>query len=174
MKPPWHTHDHRKHRDFFGSVHEHHLGSNFQHDLLMPNYSSFGAFRQEKHYTVKMNVVPLQSQKLLPKKIFFVKNGHFLVFALWSPNRWPLVESEHIPERKSVKRVIECAFPRRCSSSGFRVMCQFVEKCWKRQNLTFGDLWWPDLKNIAAVSWWFLALFRMPVTACRYMAQEPI
>ena len=29
-------------------------------------------------------------------------------------------------------------------------MCRFVEKCWKRQNLTFGDLWlpdfWPDLK----------------------------
>ena len=30
-------------------------------------------------------------------------------------------------------------------------MRQFVEKCWNRPNLTFGDLWWadlwPDLKN---------------------------
>ena len=30
-------------------------------------------------------------------------------------------------------------------------MCQFVEKCWNRRNLTFDDLWWPDpwpdLKN---------------------------
>ena len=24
-------------------------------------------------------------------------------------------------------------------------MRQFVEKCWNRPNLTFGDLWWPDL-----------------------------
>ena len=24
-------------------------------------------------------------------------------------------------------------------------MRQFVEECWNRPNLTFGDLWWPDL-----------------------------
>ena len=24
-------------------------------------------------------------------------------------------------------------------------MYRFVEKCWKCKNLTFGDLWWPDL-----------------------------
>ena len=24
-------------------------------------------------------------------------------------------------------------------------MCRLVEKCWKRPNLTFGDLWWSDL-----------------------------
>ena len=24
-------------------------------------------------------------------------------------------------------------------------MRQFVEKCWNEPNLTFGDLWWPDL-----------------------------
>ena len=41
--------------------------------------------------------------------------------------------------QKSVRRAIECAFLGRCSSSGSRVMCRCVEKCWKRQN----DLWWP-------------------------------
>ena len=45
---------------------------------------------------------------------------------------------------KSVKRAIECTFLGRSSSSGSRVMFRFVEQCWKRQNLTFGDLWWPD------------------------------
>ena len=44
-------------------------------------------------------------------------------------------------------------------------MCRFVEKCWKRQNLTFGDLWWsglwPDLKMTEAVPSWFLTFFRM-------------
>ena len=54
--------------------------------------------------------------------------------------------------RKSVKRAsYRMRFWGRCSSSGSRVMWRFVEKCWKRQNLTFGDLWWsdlwPDLKN---------------------------
>ena len=46
---------------------------------------------------------------------------------------------------------MECALPGRSSSSDSRVMCWFVENCWKRQNLIFGDLWspdlWPDLKN---------------------------
>ena len=48
-------------------------------------------------------------------------------------------------QRKSVKRAIECVFLRRSSSSGSRVMCRFIENCWKRRNLAFGDLWWPDL-----------------------------
>ena len=47
--------------------------------------------------------------------------------------------------RKSVKRAIKWAYPGPCSSSGPPVMCRFVEKCLKRQKLTFRDLWWPDL-----------------------------
>ena len=47
-------------------------------------------------------------------------------------------------EKKS-KRGIEGALAQHCSYSSSRVMRQFVEKCWNRPNLTFGDLWWPDL-----------------------------
>ena len=40
---------------------------------------------------------------------------------------------------------MEWVFAQHCSSSSSRVMDQFVEKCLNRPNLTFGDLWWPDL-----------------------------
>ena len=36
-------------------------------------------------------------------------------------------------------------FPRRYSSSGSRVIYRCIEQCCNRPNLTFGDLWWPDL-----------------------------
>ena len=49
------------------------------------------------------------------------------------------------PARNRVKRAIECVFAQHCRSSSFRAMRQFVEKCWNRPNLTFDDLWWPDL-----------------------------
>ena len=45
----------------------------------------------------------------------------------------------------SVKRVSRNFDIGRCSSSGSWVMCLFCRKCWKLQNLTFGDLWWPYL-----------------------------
>ena len=51
------------------------LRSDFPNELLMSNYSSFGASRQEKREAVKMNVVALLSQKLIEKKTFFVKTA---------------------------------------------------------------------------------------------------
>ena len=93
----------------------------------------------------KMNAVPLLSQELLQKKKLFSKKLLFLGFLLYRGQTIDLRSNLRAQRRKSVKRAIECAILGRCSSSGSRVMCRFVEKCWKRQTLTFGDLWWPDL-----------------------------
>ena len=71
--------------DLFQTGHDLNLESNFQHDLLRSNYSSFDASRQEEHDAGKMNVVSLLSQKLLPEA--FSKKRFFRVFALWRPNR---------------------------------------------------------------------------------------
>ena len=68
--------------DLFGSCHDLDLRSNFQHDLLRSNYISFDASRQEKHDAGKINVLALQSQKLLQKKLFFRKTRLFLEFLL--------------------------------------------------------------------------------------------
>ena len=46
------------------------LGSNFQVDLFMSNYSSFDASLREEHNAGKTRVVALLSQKLLPKNTF--------------------------------------------------------------------------------------------------------
>ena len=56
--------------DLFRSGHDLDLRSNFQDDLLMSNYISFDASRQEKHDAGKINVVALLSQKLLQKNYF--------------------------------------------------------------------------------------------------------
>ena len=110
-------------------------------------------------------------------KNIFSKKRLFLEFLLSGGQTVDLWWNLSTRLRKNVKRAIECAFLRRTSSSGFRVMCRFVEKCWKRQNLTFGDFrWpdlWPDLKMIKAVSSWFFTLFQMPLTTCRCMSQKP-
>ena len=75
---------------------------------------------------------------------------------------------------RALKELLNALFRGASSSRG---MCRFAEKYWNRQNLTFGDLWWPDLspdlQNDQSVSSWFLTLFRMPLTRFRYMAQEP-
>ena len=61
--------------DLFRRGHDLDLMSNFQNDLLMSNYSSFDASRQEKHDAVNMNVVLFLSQKLSQKKkTFFAKH----------------------------------------------------------------------------------------------------
>ena len=91
-----------------------------------------------------MNAVSLLSQKLLQKTLISKK----LLFSECLPSGGQTVDLRsnlRAQQRKSVKRTIKCAFAGRCSSSGSRVMCRFVEKCWKRQNLTLLDLWWPDL-----------------------------
>ena len=63
------------------------------------------------------------------RKTIFAKKRLFLEFLLSGGQtvylRWIL----KICLRKNVKRAIECAFPRSCSSSGSRVMCRFVEEC---------------------------------------------
>ena len=159
--------------DLFRSGHD--LGldlrSNIQNVLLRSNYSSFGASWQEKHDAGKMNVVPLLSKKRVSQKWLFLE------CLLSGGQTVDLSSNMRTFQRESVKRAVECVFPWRCSSSGSRVICQFVEKCWNRQNLTFRDLWWPDpwpdLKNDWSSFFMTLTLFRIPLTACRYMAQEP-
>ena len=81
--------------------------------------------------------------------------------------------------------IYECTFPGCCSSSGSRVMCRFVEKCWKRQNLTFGDLWWPDLlpdlkidRSLSVIIFDALSIAanvsrRSLSRTCLYVAQKP-
>ena len=80
--------------DLFRSGHDLDFRSNFQNDLLRSTYSSFAVSRQEKYDAGKMNVLPLLSQKLLQKGVFFCKNGVYIVFALWTLNRWSQVKSE--------------------------------------------------------------------------------
>ena len=63
----------------FRSGHDLDLWSNFQHKLLRSHNGSFDVSRQEEHDAVKMNVVPLLSQKLLTKNVFR-KNGYFQSF----------------------------------------------------------------------------------------------
>ena len=48
--------------ELFRSGHDLDLRSNFQHNLLRSNNSSFVASRQKEHDAGEMNVVPLQSQ----------------------------------------------------------------------------------------------------------------
>ena len=127
--------------DLFRSSHDLDLRSNFQDDLLMSNYISFDASRQEKHDAGKINVVALLSQQLLQKN-YFRKKRLFLKFLLSGGQTVDLWWNLKTCQRKNGKRAIECVFFPRCNSSGSRVMCQFVEQCWNRQNLTFGDLWW--------------------------------
>ena len=72
--------------DLFPSGHDLDLWSNFQHNFLRSNYSSFDASGQEEHDADKVIVVPLLSQKLLLKNIFR-NNVFFRGFAPWMPNR---------------------------------------------------------------------------------------
>ena len=130
--------------DLFRSGHVLDLRSNFTNYFLRSNYSSFDVSLRAKYATVKMNAVPFLSQKLLQRNLFS-KTLLFLEFLLSGGRTVDLRSKLRICWRKNVKRAIKCAFEGRCSSSGSRVMCRFVEKFWKRQNLTVGDLWWPDL-----------------------------
>ena len=86
----------------------------------------------------------LLNQILLQKNLYS-KQLPFLEFLLSGGQTVDLRSNLRTYWRSTVTRAIKCAFAGRCSSSGSRVMCQFVEKCWKRQNLTLLDLWWPDL-----------------------------
>ena len=90
----------------------------------------------------------LYSVKSYYRKTMFTKKRLFLEFLLSGGQTVDLRWNLRTCQRKNCKRAIECSNAlQRCSFSGSRVMCRFVEKCWNRQNLTFGDLWWPDLKN---------------------------
>ena len=127
--------------DLFRSGHDLDLRSNIQNDLLRSIYSSFDASSREKYDTGKMHAVSLLSLKLLQKNLYN-KKLLLLEFFISGGQTVDLKSNLRAYQRKSGKIVINCAFEGRCSSSGSRVMCRFVEKYWKRQNLSF-DLWWP-------------------------------
>ena len=111
------------------------------------------------------------------RKTFFAKKRLFLEFLLSRGQTVDFRYNLRTCLRKNGKRAIECAFPQRCSSSGSRVVCLLVVVL----KSTKFDLYWP------LVTWpltwpkkWlnqflhdFFTLFRMPFTACRYMAHEP-
>ena len=132
--------------DLFGSGHDLDLRSNFQHDLSRSNYISFDAVWQEKHDAGKRNIVSLLSQKVLQKNVCRKKCYFWSFCSLAGGQTVDLRSNLSALKRKNVKRAIECVFAQHCSSSSSRVMRQLVQKCWNRPNLTFGDLWWPDLK----------------------------
>ena len=79
------------------------------------------------------------------RKTFIAKKRLFLEFLLPGGQTDDLRWNRRTRQRTRVKRAIEYAFVQHCSSSSSRVMRQFVEKCWNRPNLNFGDLRWPDL-----------------------------
>ena len=85
---------------------------------------------------------------MIEKPFFSQNKTAFLEFLLSSAQTVDRGSNLRTCQRKSFKRAIECAFEGRCSSSGCRVMCRFVEKCWKRQNLNpwWPLVTWPDLK----------------------------
>ena len=87
----------------------------------------------------------LTEPKVITGKHFFLQKRLFLEFLLSGGQTVDLRSNMRAQRRRCVKRAIECAFSGRFSSAGSRVMCRFVEKCWKRSNLTFGEVWWPDL-----------------------------
>ena len=159
--------------DFFGSGHDHDLRSDLQHDFLRSSYISFDVSSQEKHDAAKYMWCLYWVKSYSRKAVFLVKTVNFRVFALWRQTA-DLRSNLRTPQRKNVKRAIECAFLRRCSSSTSRVMRRFVDKCWKRQNLS---LWWPDLwpdiKNNRSSFVMSFTLVRMPLIAYRYTAKEP-
>ena len=111
----------------------------------------------DKQHESKVIVEKLYSQKRL-----------FLEFLLSGAQTIDLRSNMMPCSRKSFKRAIECAFARRCSSSGARVICRFVEKCWKRQNLTFGDLWWPDFSPDLKIDWSLSVIIFYPLSIAAY------
>ena len=70
----------------------------------------------------------------------FRKNCYFLSFFLSLEAKLLILGQTlgHLSERALKELAIECAFPRRCISSGSRIMCRFLEKCWKAKF----DVWW--------------------------------
>ena len=88
-------------------------------NISRSNYSSINVSRQGEHDAGNTKMASLQSQKLLPKKKN-LENGY--IWSFYSLEDEPDLRSNlRTPLRKSVKRAIECAFPRLCSSSGYRV-----------------------------------------------------
>ena len=79
------------------------------------------------------------------RKTLLAKKRLFLEFLLSGSQTVDLRSNLRAHWQRNAKRAIECAFAGRCNSSGSRIMSRFVEKCWKQLNLTYGDLWWPDL-----------------------------
>ena len=162
--------------DPFRSDHDLDLRSNFQNDRSRSTYSSFDASRQDEHDAGKSNVVALLSQKLLPKNICR-ENGYFYSFCPLEakPLTWGQIW-EHYSER-SVKGLSNALF---CGAVALLVP-ELADGSFQTYgnglNLTFDDLWWPDLwpdlKTRGVYPSFFLMLFRLPLTACRYVAQEP-
>ena len=161
--------------DLFRSGHDLDLRSNFQNGLLRSNYSSYSS-QEEKYDAGKMNAVSLLSQKLLQKTLVR-KKRIFLEFLLSGGPTADLTVNLRTCWRKSVKKAIECTFTGRWSSSGSWGMCRFVEKNVENGKIWPLDLWWPDLwpdlKIDRSLSVIILTLFRLPLTARRYVAQEP-
>ena len=156
--------------NLFGSGDDLDLRSNLQHEFSRSNYISMTlTWGQICNMTFQCQIIYHSTRldkrnKVLVKEMlcrYWVKCYYRktfiekrLFFSFCSLEAKPLILNQiylRAYKRKSVKRDIECAFAQHCSSFSSPVMCQFVEKCWNRPNLTLGDLWWPyfwpDLKN---------------------------
>ena len=129
--------------DPFRSGHDLDLRSNFQVDLSRSNYSSFDASWREEHDAGKSKLVQGLGQKLLQKNCFR-KNRLFLQFLPPAGKTVDVRSNLRELLRKGVNRAIECAFPRRCSSIGSRVMRwllgNFRHSTWKSAKFC---LQWP-------------------------------
>ena len=107
------------------------------------------------------------------------KNGYFYSFcSLWA-KPLTLGQSWGISKQKSVKKGYRMRLSAALYLFWFRSYAPICRKtCWKSPNLTFADLWWPelwrDLKHdrISFVTF-FYSLLNAAYTASRYMAQEP-
>ena len=73
----------------------------------------------------------------MTENIFFV---NIVIFSFWRLNCRAQVKSDKLYQKER-KSAMECAFPRRCSSTGSLVMHRFVDKiCKILPLLPFGDL----------------------------------
>ena len=122
----------------------------FSEWLFRLNYNSNCLLTREEQDAGKMNTVPFFASKVMNEKHFRRKTLFLEFFPSAVKTLPPFLR--HCPKFKSsfcaesVTKVIECTFLRRCSSSDPKLCCG-VEKCWNRQHLTFGDLWWLDLSS---------------------------
>ena len=133
--------------------------------------------RLDKRNTMPVKWMCLYWVKSYYRKIFIAKNGYFWSFCsleakpLTLDQIWGQIGERALKELSNalLRSTVSLLVPELCASLSKNVE---IGQIWPL--VTSGDLTFDlTLKVTEVVSSWFLTLFRMPLTACRYVAQEP-